>query len=79
MPKKPEKQTNYTYMDLLTEAITNHERKLNEIIIRLNQVVNELSGMTNQESSQRTKQQPVEDDEPKEDLSALLKTAHDML
>jgi hypothetical protein len=79
MPKKPEKQTNYTYMDLLTEAITNHERKLNEIIMRLNQVVNELSGMTNQESSQQTKQQPIEDDEPEEDLSALLKTAHGML
>ncbi len=79
MTKKPEKQTNYTYMDLLTEAITNHERKLNEIIIRLNKVVNEFTGITNPESSQQTEQQPVEDDEPEEDLSALLKTAHGML
>jgi hypothetical protein len=79
MTKKPEKQTNYTYMDLLTEAITNHERKLNEIIIRLNKVVNELSGIMNPESSQQTEHHPVEDDEPEEDLSALLKTAHGML
>ena len=81
MTEKTEKQARYEYIDLLTSALTDHERRLSTLIERLDKVVNELSTLTKPEPSQQTEKQQIgkKDDQPEEDINSLLKTARNML
>jgi spore cortex formation protein SpoVR/YcgB (stage V sporulation) len=82
MTEKTEKQARYEYIDLMTSALTDHERKLNTLIKRLNKAVSKLSMLTNPEPSQQTEQQQQiikNDDQPEEDIISLLETARNIL
>ena len=82
MTEKIEKQARYKYIDLLASALTDHERKLNIQVERLNKAINKLSMLTNPEHSQQTEQQLQiikNDDQPEEDIISLLETARNIL
>jgi len=81
MTEKTEKQARYEYIDLVTSALTDYERKLSALIERLDKVVNELSTLTKPEPSRQTKKLQIgkNDDKPEDDINSLLRTARDML
>jgi len=81
MTEKTEKQARYEYIDLVSSALTDYEKRLSALIERLEKVVNELSTLTRPELSQQTKKLQIgkNDDQQEDDINSLLKTARDML
>jgi hypothetical protein len=72
----------YTYLDMLTSALTDHERNLNQIIEKLDIIVEKISKLSSPEPSKTTRriQQKTEDnDRHDEDTESLLRMARQFL
>lgn len=72
----------YTYLDMLTSALTDHERNLNQIIEKLDIIVEKISKLSSPEPSKptrRTKRKTKGDDRHDEDTESLLRMARQFL
>jgi uncharacterized coiled-coil protein SlyX len=81
MTDKTKDHPKYTYLDILTSALTDHERKLNQIIERLDILVDKISKLSleSQESTRYIQQTTEEDNSCDENVESLLKMGRHLL
>ena len=81
MPKEGERSVRYAYLDLLTTALTSHERNLHTIICRLETVVTNMANLANLEPGERIKEELLQKENhlDNEAVGDLLQKAKDVL
>jgi hypothetical protein len=71
----------YTYLDILTSALTDHEKSLNQIIERLDILVEKISKLSSESPKPTRPIKPTVEDKTSrhEDTESLLKMARHLL